>query len=47
MRTVEAETFPEADRVEGCPHPRESYSLLGHQAAEQTFLKAIASGLKA
>ena len=44
MRAVETQTFPEADCVEGCPHPRESYSLLGHQDAEQIFLKAMASG---
>ena len=41
MRTVEIETFPEADRVEGCPHPRETYSLLGHEVAEKTFIKAM------
>lgn len=41
MRQVENESFPEADRVEGCPHPRETVSLLGHQAAERIFVNAI------
>jgi DNA polymerase-3 subunit delta' len=41
MRTVEIDRFPEADRVEGCPHPRETYSLLGHEAAERLFIQAI------
>lgn len=44
MRTVETETFPEADRVDGCPHPRETYSLLGHEQAEKIFLKAMTGG---
>lgn len=44
MRTVETEIFPEADRVEGCPHPRETYNLLGHETAEKTFIKAITQG---
>ena len=44
MRTIETETFPEADRVDGCPHPRETYSLLGHEAAEQIFIRAMTGG---
>ena len=45
MRVVEnAEALPEADRADGCPHPREVYSLLGHEAAETRFLKAMRSG---
>ncbi|WP_189581013.1 DNA polymerase III subunit delta' [Litorimonas cladophorae] len=45
MRTIEnAEALPEADRADGCPHPREVYSLLGHQTAESRFLKAMRSG---
>ena len=44
MRTAETETFPEADRVEGCPHPRETYNLLGHERAEETFITAITQG---
>ncbi len=45
MRTIEnAEALPEADRADGCPHPREVYSLLGHEKAEARFLKAMRSG---
>ena len=45
MRTIEnAEALPEADRADGCPHPREAYSLLGHENAEARFLKAMRSG---
>ena len=44
MRTIETETFPEADRVDGCPHPRETYSLLGHEAAEKIFIRAMTGG---
>ncbi len=41
MRTVEIERLAEADRIDGCLHPRETFSLLGHEAAEQTFIKSI------
>jgi DNA polymerase III subunit delta' len=34
----------EPDRAPGCPSPRETYSLSGHEAAEQTFAEAFASG---
>lgn len=45
MRTIEnVEALPEADRADGCPHPREVYSLLGHETAETRFLKALQSG---
>ncbi len=45
MRTIEnAEALPEADRADGCPHPRGVYSLLGHETAEARFLKAMRSG---
>ena len=30
----EIEALPEADRLEGFPHPRETGALLGHEAAE-------------
>lgn len=32
------DSLPEADRVEGAPHPRETTRLIGHKAAEQAFL---------
>ena len=44
MRQVENIDLPEADRADGCPHPRETYDLIGHQAAEHKFLTARQSG---
>ena len=44
MRKAEIEEYPEADRAPGCPHPRETYDLIGHSEAEKRFLKAQASG---
>jgi len=45
LRTIEnAESLPEADRADGCVHPREVYKLLGHSEAESRFLKAYQSG---
>lgn len=40
----EIEAPPEADRLEGFPHPRETRALLGHQSAEQMLAEAFASG---
>ena len=37
-------SIPESDRVEGAPHPRETLTLCGHDAAEQTLLDAYRSG---
>ncbi|MFT4150537.1 MAG: DNA polymerase III subunit delta' [Paracoccaceae bacterium] len=36
--------LPEADRVEGAPHPRETAQLFGHAAAEAEFLSAFNTG---
>lgn len=36
--------LPEADRLEGFAHPRETAALFGQEAAEQTLLGAFASG---
>ena len=36
--------YPEADRREGAPHPRETFDLLGHEAAEAVFQTARANG---
>ncbi len=36
--------LPEADRVEGAPHPRQTLRLFGHDAAESAFLQAYTSG---
>ena len=35
---------PEADRLEGFPHPRETEILIGQAAAERTLADALASG---
>ena len=40
----EIEALPEADRLEGFPHPRETGALLGHEAAEQMLADAFAGG---
>lgn len=32
--------IPEPDRLEGAPHPRQTVHLIGHKAAEDTFLAA-------
>jgi len=44
VRKAEIEDYPEADRAPGCPHPRETYDLIGHSEAEKRFLQAQASG---
>lgn len=41
---TEIEVFPEADRLEGFPHPRETVNLFGHEAVERSFARAIAGG---
>jgi DNA polymerase III subunit delta' len=40
----DAEALPEADRLEGFPHPRETSQLFGHAAAEQRLAEAFESG---
>ena len=40
----EIEVLPEADRLEGFLHPRETRALFGHAAAEQTLHAAVAGG---
>ncbi|WP_375551599.1 DNA polymerase III subunit delta' [Rhodophyticola porphyridii] len=39
----EGDTPPEADRLEGAPHPRETARLFGQSAAEAAFLAAFTS----
>jgi DNA polymerase-3 subunit delta' len=41
---AEIETLPEADRLEGFPHPRETHVLYGHSGAERTLSEALSSG---
>jgi DNA polymerase-3 subunit delta' len=40
---LEVEPLPEADRLEGFPHPRETTALYGHEAAERTLARMLAS----
>ncbi len=37
------EALPESDALEGCPHPRETYDLIGQGEAEHEILKAYQS----
>ncbi|HSR80999.1 MAG TPA: DNA polymerase III subunit delta', partial [Hyphomicrobiaceae bacterium] len=38
------ETLPEADRLDGFPHPRETRKLLGHAETERELVQAFATG---
>lgn len=40
----EFEHLPEADRLDGAPHPRMTAKLFGHRVAEQTLAAGLASG---
>jgi len=40
----EIEELPEADRLEGFPHPRATTRLFGHETAERALADAFASG---
>jgi DNA polymerase-3 subunit delta' len=40
----DAEALPEADRLGDFPHPRETYELFGHAAAEALLAQAFARG---
>jgi DNA polymerase-3 subunit delta' len=40
----ETDDLPEADRLEGFPHPRETRVLVGHEAAERELARAFAGG---
>jgi DNA polymerase-3 subunit delta' len=42
--TQEIEAIPEADRLEGVPHPRATLKLFGHEAAERALAEGFASG---
>jgi DNA polymerase-3 subunit delta' len=41
---AELEELPEADRLEGFPHPRETKALFGHAGPERTLAEGLASG---
>ena len=40
----EIEELPEADRLDGFPHPRQTHALFGHEKAEAELAAAFASG---
>src|SRR6185312_7995151 len=42
--TAEIEELPEADRLEGFPHPRETKELFGHADAERMLAEGLAGG---
>ena len=41
---TDAETYPEADRIDGFPHPRDTVTVFGHDAAAATFVDAWDGG---
>ncbi|HVZ70400.1 MAG TPA: DNA polymerase III subunit delta' [Rhizomicrobium sp.] len=43
-RRSEPETLPEADRIEGQPHPREVFDLIGHREGLARAARAIRGG---
>ncbi|GHC15144.1 DNA polymerase III subunit delta' [Gemmobacter nanjingensis] len=44
MPSVFLDDFPEPDRIEGAPHPRETAHLYGHAAAQADFLASYRVG---
>ncbi|MEH7829098.1 DNA polymerase III subunit delta' [Gemmobacter denitrificans] len=44
MPSVYLADFPEPDRVEGAPHPRETTHLFGHAAQQAEFLRVYKAG---
>lgn len=44
MPSVFLGDFPEPDRIEGAPHPRETARLIGHRAAQEEFLATYNAG---
>ena len=44
MATITPGDFPEPDRTEGAPHPRNTIALFGHAGAEAAFLSAFNAG---
>lgn len=40
---AEPDALPEPDRAPGCPHPRETFDLIGHQSAETKFIQSYKS----
>lgn len=44
LAAADADALPEADRLEGFPHPRETRNLVGHGAAERSLAETLAAG---
>jgi len=44
MPSVYLADFPEPDRIEGAPHPRETARLIGHEGAQADFLQSYNAG---
>jgi DNA polymerase III subunit delta' len=44
MKRSETDDLPEADALAGAPHPRQVYSLIGHERAEAEMLSAYREG---
>jgi len=42
--TSDKDAIPQADQAPGCPHPRETYDLIGHHQSEQKFLQGFNHG---
>ena len=42
--TVEIDELPEADRLEGFPHPRQTKKLFGHETAERVLAESLSDG---
>jgi DNA polymerase-3 subunit delta' len=40
----EIDSYPEADRLEGFPHPRETKTLFGHETAEHMLARTLEAG---
>lgn len=43
-REIDTEEFPEADRLEGFPHPRRALQLFGHEDAQRMLMEAFDAG---
>ncbi len=41
---AEPDALPEPDRAPGCPHPRETFDLIGHKRAEGKFIHSLNGG---
>ena len=42
--TAEFDELPEADRLEGFPHPRQTKKLFGHESAERMLAESLSDG---